>query len=284
MRLTLAQTLATAATALLCAACSRTGAFDNGMPIHVVETKLSDTTIVHKSTGGALTVIADLAVVYPHPVAPDDSLTRTAQQLFIRHVLDQPDSLDIDRALRAVAANTLHQNDFDAGADAPDISDPAILEALDTDTVTDYRTSTTVSVLRHEVGLVTFQRVDVVKKNGDVTAVAHRYYTIDTRDGALVTTRRLFNDEAMPVLNRMLRERLLEQNNVTTNEQLNDLGFYNADNLFVGNNFFVSDKGVTWSFLPGELAVEAVGEPAITIGLEDLRSLLAPSSPLNRYY
>ena len=256
---------------------------DASMPIHMAETRLADTTVVRKTGGGALTIIADLSASYPQPVAADDSVTRTAQRLFIRYLLEQPDSLTIDRALHAVAANTLHQNDFDAEAAVREDADATLLEAIDTDTVTDYRTTTTIAVLRHEVELVTFQRVDVVKKNGNVSAVAHRYYTIDTRDGALVTPRRLFNDEALPVVTRMLRDRLMAQNNVSSNEQLNELGYFNAENLVVGPNFYITADGVTWSYLPGELAVEAVGEPTITISLDDLRSLLAPSSPLHRY-
>ena len=47
-------------------------------------------------------------------------------------------------------------------------------------------------------------------------------------------------------------------------------------------NFYFDDKGVTWSYLPNELAVEAVGEPKITIPYSELASALCDDSIISR--
>ena len=81
----------------------------------------------------------------------------------------------------------------------------------------------------------------------------------------------------------LLRQQLLAQNNVKGNEQLNDLGYFNVENITVTRNFYFDDKGVTWSFLPNELAVEAVGEPTLTIPYNDLTDYLCDESIIQRF-
>ena len=80
----------------------------------------------------------------------------------------------------------------------------------------------------------------------------------------------------------LLKQQLLTQNNATGNEQLNDLGYYNVENITVTRNFYFDDKGVTWSFLPNELAVEAVGEPKISIPYGNLEPSLSEESIIQR--
>ena len=75
---------------------------------------------------------------------------------------------------------------------------------------------------------------------------------------------------------------MLKQNNVTGNEQLNDLGYFNVENITVSRNFYFDDKGITWSYLPNELAVEAVGEPKITIPYGELGDFLCDNSIIER--
>ena len=82
----------------------------------------------------------------------------------------------------------------------------------------------------------------------------------------------------------MLRQQLLAQNNATGNEQLNDLGYFNVENITVSRNFYFYDKGVTWSFLPNELAVEAVGEPKISSAYSDLEPSLCENSIIERLH
>ena len=251
--------------------------------VRTVEQKLSDTTIVVRGSGHEhLVIVADATVEYPLPIAADDTLASHLQSLFITHVLAYPDTLTIDEALRSMVSNTLHQNDF-AQSDASGVTEFSTDEYEDDD-ITEYHTTTAVNLVSQEHDLLTFRRVDVVKKDTVVTGVAHRYYTIDLQTMQPVSLRRLFNEEAVPYINRMLRERLLELNHVTSNDRLNDLGYYNADNMGATNNFYITDAGVTWSFLPGEIAVGAVGEPTITIELDYLSQMLAPRSPLVRFY
>ncbi len=247
--------------------------------VRSVELKLTDTATIAKQHGEQLLIIADVEVALPHPVSASDTAMQRLQRVFKTFVLQQPDSVAIDDAVHALVANTLHQND-----EAPDGEASLADIELEDDGISEHRTSISISPIKQERNLLTYCRVDVVKKDDVVTGVSHRYYTIDLETMQAVTLRSLFNEEALPFIAQMLRERLLSLNNVTTGDQLSDLGYFNADNLRVTKNFYITGDGVTWSYLPGELAVGAVGEPTITIEPEYLSGMLAPQSPLLRYY
>ena len=97
-----------------------------------------------------------------------------------------------------------------------------------------------------------------------------------------VDVSQLVREDAQAKLTALLRSRLLEQNKVENNDQLNELGYYNIDNLIVTQNFFIADNGITWSYLPNKLAVSAVGEPQISLTFEELKPMTFEGSIINR--
>ena len=129
---------------------------------------------------------------------------------------------------------------------------------------------------------MSFERVDVVKKNDTVTSVTHRYYSFDVETQTFIDVNRLFRDDAVADVCQLLKQQLLKQNNAMGNEQLNDLGYFNVENISVTRNFYFDDTGVTWSYLPNELAVEAVGEPKIFIPYDELTDYLCDDSIIER--
>ena len=115
-----------------------------------------------------------------------------------------------------------------------------------------------------------------------MTSVTHRYYSFDVTTQSFIDVSSLFRDDAIADVCQLLRQQLMAQNNVSGNEQLNDLGYFNVENITVTRNFYFDDDGVTWSYLPNELAVEAVGEPKITIPYGDLEPSQCENSILER--
>ena len=192
-------------------------------------------------------------------------------------MLESGDSLSLQDAMRQVVANSMHQYDF---MDEP--MDENETEEVDEFSALTYATSTRITPIYNKNGVVTFERVDVVKKNSKVTSVTHRYYSFDVETQTFIDVNRLFRDDAVADVCQLLKQQLLKQNNVTGNEQLNDLGYFNVENITVSRNFYFEDNGVTWSYLPNELAVEAVGEPKITIPYGELGDFLCDNSIIER--
>ena len=257
---------------------SETGKGDDGKPAVIVKTQqLSDNSGFTMTNGMRCTITADATIDYPASTmsgAPVDSL----QRLFAAHVLESGDSLSLQEAMRQVVANSMHQYDF--------MQEPVDKNEADEGedlTTLKYTTSTRVTPIYNKHDVVTFERVDVVKKNDKVVSVTHRYYSFDVETQSLIDVNSLFREDAVADVCQLLRQQLLAQNNVKGNEQLNDLGYFNVENITVTRNFYFDDKGVTWSFLPNELAVEAVGEPKITIPYNDLTDYLCDESIIQRF-
>lgn len=256
------------------------GSGSDGSPAVMVKSQhLSDKSGFTMSNGERCTIVAEATIDFPVSARnglPVDSLRR----LFAAYVLDSGDTLTLDEAMHQVVANSMHQYDF---MTEPVNSDETV-EASESDDLNTlkYATSTRVTPIYNKNGVVTFERVEIVKKNDKVTSVTHRYYSFDVENQTFIDLNRLFRDDAIADVCQLLKQQLLKQNNATGNEQLNDLGYFNVENITVTRNFYFDDNGVTWSYLPNELAVEAIGEPKIFIPYSDLADYLCDDSIIER--
>lgn len=259
-----------------CSGSSSSTSSDVKPAVTVKSQQLNDSSSFMLSNGERCSIVAEASIDYPVG-AGEGIKVDSLQRLFAACVLESGDTLSLQDAMRQVVTNSMHQYDF--------MQEPATQEAMAHDeelTTLNYATSTRISPIYNKNGVVTFERVDVVKKNDKVTSVTHRYYSFDVENQTFIDVSRLFRDDAIADVCQLLRKQLLAQNNATGNEQLNDLGYFNVENISVTSNFYFDDKGVTWSYLPNELAVEAVGEPRITIPYGDLDDYLCDDSILKK--
>lgn len=265
---------------ILTVSCSSNGSGLSGSSVDTVTVatiKISDTTSFKKSNGDICAIYSDASFSYPTSYIDDHSLEKL-QHLYTTLVLDAPDSLSLNDAMHRCVSNSLHQYDLSKSED-DQLSDYNIDES---EPFLTYRSSSTVQLHYNKNGLVTFCRIDVVKKDTTVTSVTHMYYTFDLKTMSRVTVSNIVRDETIPQVTALLRARLLEQNKVANNDQLNELGYYNIDNLIVTQNFYFDEKGITWSYLPNKLAVSAVGEPHVTLTYDELKPMACDLSIINR--
>ena len=259
--------------------CSNSGKGSGGdgkSAVTVKTQQLNDTSAFTMANGERCTIVADATIDYPAS-AGEGTAVDSLQRLFAAYVLESGDTLSLQGAMRQVVANSMHQYDF-----MQEPVDKEMADESDDLATLKYATSTRVTPVYNKNGVVTFERVDVVKKNDKVSSVTHRYYSFDIESMTYIDVNRLFSEDAIADVCQMLQQQLLAQNNAKGNEQLNDLGYFNVENLTVTRNFYFDDNGVTWSFLPNELAVEAVGEPKITIPYGDLSECLCENSIIER--
>lgn len=259
--------------------CNKSGKVSDGdgkLAVAVKSQRLNDSSSFTLSNGERCTIVADATIEYPVN-AGEGVKVDSLQRLFAAYVLESGDTLSLQDAMRQVVTNSMHQYDFMVEP----VSEDELAENDGMATLK-YATSTRVTPIYNKNGVVTFERVDVVKKNDKVTSVTHRYYSFDVETQTYIDLNRLFRDDAVADVCQLLKQQLLKQNNATGNEQLNDLGYFNVENISVTRNFYFDDKGVTWSYLPNELAVEAVGEPKIFIPYGDLSDYLCDESIIER--
>ena len=110
----------------------------------------------------------------------------------------------------------------------------------------------------------------------------HNYYNFDLASMTLIDLPRLFKEESYDEITKLLKSNLMSQNHVKTEAELNDLGYYNLDNLTLTNNFFFTKDKIVWSYEPNELAIASVGEPQIGLSVESMQNYLCDNSVLLR--
>ncbi len=269
--------LAAAATAISCTRSNNAGssqpATDTDIPITFSSVKMNDTSSFKRSNGEICQTLVEVSVTYPK-FYRDEASTRKLQQLFIATVLEQNDSLKIDEAIRNFTLTVSDQNnlsDSEVPADEESYSQP-----LDK-----FIFTVNITVAYHQNGIITLCREETAKKNS-VVSKTHRYFNIDL-DNMVAIDLSVFREDAIEEVCKALKAKLMSQNNVKSSNELNELGYFNIDNLTVTTNFCFDDDGLTWSYLPQQLAADATLEPKITLDYSTLKQWAADNSVLKRF-
>ena len=234
-----------------------------------------------KSNGNLCRVKVSMSVAYPEQFR-DDKAVKRLQQLFKSEIFDAPDSVEFQQVLEQYAASFL-THDSAENANSPIGINPEMADDSDDVDIDSITMIVDIKIIYNKRDIVSFVKEEKMLKNGKQASTAHRYYNFDLQAMALIELNRLFNDHYRDQLTALLKDKLLETNNAKSEDQLNELGFFNLPNFEVNNNFFFTDDTITWSYEPNTLAVSAVGEPQITVSIDDLKSFALDNSLLNRF-
>lgn len=96
----------------------------------------------------------------------------------------------------------------------------------------------------------------------------------DTESGQLITLSDVFAPGYDKKLNELLLNALMEETGTTTIEQLHDMGYLFATNIFAPENFILGTDAITFIYNPYEIAPYAVGTTRLTIGNSDLQGIM----------
>lgn len=234
-----------------------------------------------KSNGNLCRVKVSMSVAYPEQFR-DAKAVKRLQQLFKSEIFDAPDSVEFKQVLEQYAASFLTHDSAENG-NSPTGINPEMADDSDDVDIDSITMIVDIKIIYNKRDIVSFVKEEKMLKNGKQASTAHRYYNFDLQAMALIELNRLFNDHYRDQLTALLKDKLLETNNAKSEDQLNELGFFNLPNFEVNNNFFFTDDTITWSYEPNTLAVSAVGEPQITVNIDDLKSFALDNSLLNRF-
>ena len=249
--------------------------------VGIASTQVTDNSSFKKSNGEQCKISINANIAYPK-VYKDSADTRKLQQLFTTVLLDVPgDSVNLQDAMHEYAAAYLDQNA--PTADDEDVQNDESEGGDDYDAVSvvSYNATINITPIFNKDGILTFCKEEIIKKNNRVTLKTHHYYNIDLEAMAQIAVNRIFKSSSLNDVCQLIKDKLMSQNNVKSEDELNDLGYYNLPNLSVSNNFFFTDKGITWSFEPNELAINAIGEPQISLDFSSLKPYFLENSIIN---
>ena len=262
------------------ASCSGNGSSMNG-DVALATDSVIETGSFKKSNGEMCQMKATLVVSYPQSFKDSVAMLKL-QQLFTSSLLKAPKgTTSVKEAMKSYARAIVSQN-TPTSAGATRASDDSLSLDIDEVDIDRFEPRITIKVVYNDKDLITFCREESITKNGQVTSMSHHYVSFDLQEMKRVTLSDMFSDDCLDKLTAQLKEQLMDDKDASTEDELNDLGYFNLPNLSVTSNFFFTGSGVTWSYDSSVIAVASVGEPTISIDYDDLEPYYSDNSILKR--
>lgn len=124
----------------------------------------------------------------------------------------------------------------------------------------------------------------VVSKKYDTGGAhdAHSYANrvIDLKTGERVTEAAVFIEDYQDDLAKIIVDAIALYNNVDKASDLENIGFFNINEIYPNKNFYVDEVGITYTFNEYEIAAYVVGATSVRIPYEKIRHLLRKESPI----
>lgn len=196
--------------------------------------------------------------------------------LIRRHTLEGPDytaGLSVDSYLDSVIAYGMegYMQDLDRAKSLmrDDAESPTALLSFFTDELIKSD-----SLTYNRADLVSMKISQYAFNGGANGAASIQSGTYDLRNARPVTVDLLFADGSEDPVNQLLLKALMSDFGVDAVEALADKGVYFYEEAKMGENFYLSDEGVTFFFNPYDIAAHFVGPIELTLPYSDLSGYL----------
>ena len=90
----------------------------------------------------------------------------------------------------------------------------------------------------------------------------------------------IFIDNYQDSLAQIIVSTIALDNDVTSAEELEDIGYFNAKEIYPNGNFYLDETGITYTFNVYEIAPFSLGKTDVFLPYEKIRHLLREESPL----
>lgn len=108
-------------------------------------------------------------------------------------------------------------------------------------------------------------------------------YTIILKTGLILKQEDLFDESALDKIASLIINHIAKDNNVAKAEDLEEIGYFSIKEIYPNGNIYVSEKGITWSYNPYDIAAYALGTIKTTVPFSELKPLLKTNHPLTAF-
>lgn len=230
----------------------------------------------------------ELNVHFVYPISSSGADLKRMQQLFIRNTFGQLyDDLAPEDAIEQYKKDFFENYEADAHIFHKELqeleSHPTLIsqnfdsqheDELKQSKFYSYHETLTSRIHFNKNNLISFQLFRSNNKGGTAAYSAYNNYVINLQTGNLVTENDLFNGGYDVALQQVFATKLLQQNNVNTVYELEDLGYFGIEEIMPNRNFLIDDKGITYIFNKGEYSAYLLDAPEIFIPFDDVAILL----------
>lgn len=257
-----------------------------------------DTIVVnerHHLNGDTANPYCDINIRFVYPESSKRADVDSLQKMFVRNVFGAPyDSLAPSAAMQRYVQNYVDNYNQDAETYQETAADLAQLNEMipeidlsDSEHATQdifysYYETISDSIVYNNYGIVSFQVKQSNNKGGATSYNSYRNYVINLATGGQLSENDIFNAGYDAALQSLIINSLLEQNQVKTVEDLEDMGFFGVQEIVPNKNFLIHKNGITYTFNKGEYSAYQLDAPEVFIPYNSIRSLLRENTVVSK--
>ena len=106
-------------------------------------------------------------------------------------------------------------------------------------------------------------------------------HVVFLENGEVLDEEDIFTKGFQDELAQIMVDIIASDNHVTERDELENLGFFNINEIYPNNNFYVDGEGITYTFNEYEIAAYYVGSVDVFIPYDKIRHLLLENSPVS---
>ena len=135
-------------------------------------------------------------------------------------------------------------------------------------------------ILYNKCDLISFTVSVEYYTGGAHGGYGYNNHVLSLKTGEEVYETDIFIEDYQDSLANIIIYTLAGNNNLTNPEELENEGFFNIDEIYPNGNFYLDEKGITYTFNVYEIAPFALGKTDIFLPYEKIRHLLKKNSPI----
>lgn len=238
----------------------------------------------------------DLKVHFVYPIKSSKTDLTILQQIFIENMLGQIyTKLAPEEAIERYTNNFVKNYQTDARIfddELQELENHPNLIPQNHDTIHEEELQSNAFYTYHETllnkvhfnqnNLLSFQVCRSNNKGGAAEYSSYNNYVINLKTGNLITENDIFTAGYDVALQQLFEKNLMQQNDVKTVSDLEDLGYFGIEEIMPNRNFLIDDNGITYIFNKGEYSAYLLDAPEVFIPFNELRMLLKKNTLVSK--
>ena len=242
----------------------------------------------HHIEGDSKNPYCDIRIEFVYPKTSKETELKTIQQFFVKSIFGGSfEELEPEHAIEAYVSNYFKNYSKDADTYRGTVTDMnelnALIPGIDihdsehvmSDMFYSYFESLSDSITFNQYDIISFQ-VKQSNSKGEPNSfyVSYRNYVLYLNTGNQILEGDIFIGGYDYAMQNIIITTLIEQNDVETLEDLEDIGYFGVREIVPNKNFLINDKGITYTFNKGEYSAYQLDAPEVFIPFNIIRPLL----------
>jgi hypothetical protein len=107
--------------------------------------------------------------------------------------------------------------------------------------------------------------------------------SINLKTGERITEEDLFTEASRPLISEIILKKIMEMHQAEKPEDLEQIGFFDVTEIGMNKNFYITDKGITYTYNQYEIAAYAVGTIEVFLSYKDISGFLISGCPVEQF-